>query len=322
MKKNLIKLLALLSLPVLAISCNNDKDRDQNNEDISGLTQLYNDLKATPQEFTITAGSTTNITGELGTVIKFYPHSFKDKNGNIVNNGTIKVYLTEVLDPQHMVANRVQTVTESNRLLSSGGAIHIVATLNGDTLATNGYGIEFNKRNNTIIDTMALYPGYTTNVIGGNGVKWYDDTTGTTYVKRKVDQDSFTHHYNFDSCFNFGWVNCDFYASVADPKTNIGVVMPNATFNHNNTEVMLINKRLNIVATLSGYNSNSNTFMAHDPLYYLPVGERVSIIVISGINGKVYADTFKNIQLTNNHTIYADPTEHTSAQVGTMINEL
>lgn len=320
MKKNLIKLLALLSLPALAISCKDDKDNNTN--DTSALTQLYKDLKFEAQEFTITAGSSTNITGALGTVIKFYPNSFKDKNGNIVNSGNIKVYLTEVLDPQHMVANRVQTVTESSRLLSSGGAINIIATLNGDTLATNGYGIEFNKRNNTIIDTMALYPGYTNNVIGGNGVMWYDDTTGTTYSKRRQDPDSFSHYYNFDSCFNFGWVNCDYYASFDNPKTNIGVVMPNNTFNVNNTEVTIVNKRLNIVASLTGYNSNANTFMAHDPMYYLPVGERVSIIVISGNNGKVYVDTFKNVQLTNNHTFYADPTESTSAQVGAMINEL
>lgn len=321
MKTKFLKYLALLALPGLAISCKDDKENNNSN-DLTVLTNLYNELRFDAQEFTVQAGTNTNITGAMGTVIKFYPNSFKDKNGNIVNSGTIKISLTEVLDPKHMVANRVQTVTESNRLLSSGGAINITATLNGEPLSTNGYGIEFNKRNNTIIDTMALYPGYNTNIIGGNGVMWFDDTTGTTYSKRRQDPDSFSSFYNFDSCFNFGWVNCDYYTSFGDPKTNIGVVMPNNNFNNNNTEVIIVNKRLNVVATLSGYNSNSNTFMAHNPSYYLPLGERVSVIVIGGSNDKIHADTFKDVVLTNNHTFYADPKESTATQVATMIDEL
>lgn len=321
MKTKFLKYLALIALPGLAISCKDDKENNNSN-DLTVLTNLYNELRSDAQEFVIQAGANTNITGAMGTVIKFYPNSFKDKNGSTVNSGNIKIFLTEVLDPKHMVANRVQTVTESNQLLSSGGAINIVATLNGDTLATNGYGIEFNKRNNTIIDTMALYPGYTTNIIGGNGVMWYDDTTSTTTSKRRQDPDSFTSYYNFDSCFDFGWVNCDYYTSFDDPKTNIGVVMPNNIFNSDNTEVIIVDKRLNVVATLTGYNRNSNTFMAHNSAYYLPVGEKVSIIVIGGNNGKIHADTFKDVILTNNHTFYADPKESTAAQVANMINEL
>lgn len=315
-----MKYLSLLALPAIILSCKDDKP--VNNNDLSNLHALYQELKSDVQEFTVSAGASEDIIGALGTVIHFYPNSFKDKNGNTINSGNVKIYLTEVLDPKHMIANRVQTVTQSERLLTSGGAIHLVAVMGNDTLETNGYGIEFNQRNNNLVDTMALYPGYTVNNIGGATVNWYDDTTGTTISKRRQDPDSFSSYYNFDSCFNFGWVNCDFYNNYDDPKTNIGVVMPNGDYNNNNTEVIIVDKRANIVASLSGYNSNSRAFMAHSPNYYLPIGTEISVIIIGSINDQVVADTFKNITVTNNHTLNADPKPATAAEVGLMISEL
>lgn len=275
----------------------------------SKLNNLFDELKPNAQTFTVQSGNYERITGSNGLVLTFYPETFLDSNNNpIAPNSPVELKLTEALTYNDMLLNRVQTATESNQRLISGGAFHLEAKLNGQALKANKYGAMFPAGNTMPTTPMSLFTGYTQEELGGTTVMWYDDTTGTNLAQRTQGQNT-AFMYVFDSVANFGWINCDYFYSNPGPKTDIGVTMPDSTFNNENTEVFVVFPAINSVTGMYNYLSNSKSFLFGYSSYFLPIGTTIHVLTFTEKDDAYFMSVTENITITNNHTVMVNPTE-------------
>jgi len=127
----------------------------------TNLNKLFAPIRSTPQSFSVTAGASHKVTGSKGTVLSFYPNSFKDANGNIITSGTINIQLIEMYKPGQMIANRA-TTTANGQLLKSGGQVYISATKAGAPVYANKYGIAYPQPAASSVP-MQLFYGNTQN---------------------------------------------------------------------------------------------------------------------------------------------------------------
>lgn len=229
---------------------------------------LFAELRSTPQVYCITAGIPQTVTGTKGTILRFYPNSFKYANGNIVTDGTVCIELVEMLTPGAMIANMATTQTTDNQLLQSGGQVYINATKNGEKLYANKYGIAYpqpaastapmdlyyGNRNNE--DSIVFWRPLDPATAGGAGTT----AAGTTTV------DTISNIYLFDYCTNFTYINCDKFYNYPEPKTNIYFIMPDSTFNKDNTSIFFILNEINSVSSVNNvsYNKVNNSFNLRD----------------------------------------------------------
>jgi hypothetical protein len=322
-KKNLlIATLLFLGSSISFIACNKENVSNPNNNNTAHLKGLFQNLKQTPQAFTIEAGTHQTITGAKGTLIQFNPNSFKDVNGNIISSGTLQVSLSEMYTPGDMIANRITTTTFNNRLLTSGGCINIkVTNASGQEVRAGSYTLGF-KQPGFNDQNMALFYGEEIEDASGARVTWLDDATDTVERTIKLEQTN-NNYYLFDSCTRFNWVNCDFFYTAPDPKTDIKVVMPSATYNYNSTQVYVVFPSINATSTLNTYDSITNTFSLGYSGYYLPVGTSIKIVVLSTLADGSYAmQVMDNITVTNNMTISSNPQSQSIAQIQAALQSL
>lgn len=291
------------------------------------INKLYESLKGQAQNFTVTAGVSQTITGAKGTMITFNPQSFKDNSGAIITSGNIRIELTEALTPGQMIMNRVSTVTDANNLLQSGGCINIVATLNQQPVLAGNYKISF-KQPAANAQPMTLFNGIVSTGQNTGAVIWSNDTSntvsGTTNINNTQGPDSVGgfSYYVFDSCTDFNWVNCDYFYSSPDPKTDINVVMPDGTYNDSTTSVMIVFPTLNMVAPMHHYDATTHTFNFGVSNYFLPVGINIKVVVM-GVKNDVYFFELKpNITVTNGLTINAVPANTTLSNIQTTLSGL
>jgi len=283
------------------------------------IQALFQELKETPQAFTVSAGTSGQITGARGTVIRFNPQSFKDAGGNIITSGIINIRLTEAYTPGQMIMNGVTTTTAANKQLTSGGCVDIKATLNGQEVFANNYAISF-KQPGPSENPMGLFKGYQTTDPGAN-IKWNDDITNIVERATK-DTTSQSFFYAFDTCVNFNWVNCDYFYTAPDPKTDLKVVMPDSSYNALNTQVFVIFPTLNSVTNLYIYDAATRTFSFGYPGYYMPVGMSIKIMVVSGRNNAYYMDLQTGLTVTNNMTVTSNPASQTKTYIQAQLSAL
>ena len=282
---------------------------------------MFQNMVETPETFTVTAGTYQTITGGRGTVIGFNPQSFKDASGNIISSGTINIKLIEAYTPGQMILNGVTTSTTSHQLLASGGCVNIVATYNQQEVKANNYSISFPQP--TLNDNaMSLFKGQTDNTLPGARNVWGTDTTGTIPRTTK-DSLAENNFYVFDTCLSFNWINCDHFYSAPDPKSDVKVVMPDASYDATNTQVFVVFPDLNAVTTLYSYDAPTHTFSLGYTGYYLPVGTNIKIVVLSSkTNGTYFMDTQANISVTNGISITSNPSAATLSAIQTTLLSL
>jgi hypothetical protein len=208
-------LLACCAALLVAGSCKKPDNTSGSIETVTTNSDIstFDALRSTPQTFTVTAGTAKSLLGAAGTYLRFYPNSFKDKNGNIITSGTINLELIEAYEIGDMIANRAATVTNTG-VLTSGGEVNIKATMNGEEVFANKYGIGFKAAQTATAKPMELYYGDRNNpdsiVIWSAKPGAKDDTvSGTTYLtdpSLKLIEGIF---YMFDSCSSFKWINSD-----------------------------------------------------------------------------------------------------------------
>jgi hypothetical protein len=340
MKKQLLYLLALgLSGILFFESCerktdpnpmpvtnnNNTNNNNNNNNNISGISKtnlnnLFNPLRSTPQSFTVTAGSSQTVTGTQGTVLKFYPNSFKNAQGAIINSGTVTIKLVEMYKPGDMIANRASTVANGKPLIS-GGQVNIKATINGQEVYANKYSISFAETAPSI-QPMALYYGNTNNA--DSITSWsIADTTGNGTTTNGTIADTSTNDYFhvFDSCTSFNWINCDYFYNDPSPLTNIFVVMPDTTFIPSNTQVFLVFPTINSATYLGQYDLGTSTFSLYTS-YFIPIGMTIHIVAIAEKNGQFYYFQQTGLTTTLNMSVNAVMTPQTQSYILTQLSLL
>ena len=289
MKKALLSIVLLCSIVVmLIVSCTKSYNKGTPTQ---SLNQLFSGLRPTPQSLSVTAGRDTVIFGADSTMLHFYTNSFLDANNNIITSGTINLQLVEMYKPGDYIANRTSTIS-NNTILTSGGEINITATMNGQTITANRYGVGF-KQPGSSSDTMALFYGTSNtpdsvvtwnigniNLVGGGITYGTINDTGIT-----------TYNYIFDSCTGFNTVNCDYFgkfATLGSQWTDASVIVPNANFNGSNTEIFLMFPSYKVSVPIGLYNSATNSFSINYHGMQVPVGLSYELVVITNNNGNYY----------------------------------
>lgn len=251
--------------------------------DAGKLNELFRSLRPAAQNFTVTAGNYQTITGAKGTKVTFYPNSFKDATGHIITSGTVNIQMTELYSMGSMIASRVLPVTTDGKRLRSGGEINIVATMGGQEVYANKYGLAF-KQPTLSSQPMALYTGIT----GADSMTAWtaDDTTtlGTTTGGTTIDSFGVSNsYYTFDSCTHFHWINCDHFIGTGVALTDLTVDFTDTMFNSGNTGVFVTFPSINSAGRAYGATGSHSVSCSN-----VPVGMNVDVVCIACVAGQYY----------------------------------
>ncbi len=272
----------------------------------SQLDDIFSGLKSTPQTFNVVAGTHQVVFGAQKTRLTFYPNSFKDKNGLTITSGNITVQLTEIYKPGDMIGNRAPT-TSNGKLLLSGGEVYVKAYRNGEEVYPNTYGIGF-AQPATSNQPMRLFYGDNNNEAGT--VNWTESSSniGSNANTTTVDSggQNMNIYYQFDSCTSFNWINCDYFYNSTSQLTGVEVVVPDTSFNTNNTMVFLFFPSINSATYFNTYSWGTHSFSLSGG-YNVPVGMAVHIVSISNVNGTYYYSEMLNQTITNNMSVNISP---------------
>ena len=285
----------------------------------NSIYPLYAGLVDVPQNFSVQAGRDTVIYAAQGTMLHFYPYSFKTAQGSTVTSGQVNMQITEMYTPGSMIANRTSTVSSDGRFMKSAGEINITAFMNGTEIFANKYGVGFPQKN-AASQAMQLFYG---SASGTDSVaSWTQCNTalpGTTAAA--ADSFNFTvqfYGYCFDSCANLHLVNCDRFDSGTGAKTDVNVILPDTSFNAGNTQVFIVFPTFlnNSVIPVTFYNSSTNNFSLQYDGNTVGVGYNYELAVIAYKSGVFYYYQTSGIT-TSGMTIHALPVQDSRADIKT-----
>jgi len=322
------RLFTLLSVSAIALfaSCKKESSSggalppiDSTNEKLI-LGNLFGgtSIMTTVQEYEVPAGSLQVVRANAKTKLVFYPNSFKDQNGNIINTGQIKIRIIEMYAPGQMIANR-STTTANGRLLMSGGQVYIKAYRGGIEVLPTVYGIGFPAGNTNQTPPMQLF--YGNNINADSTVTWttaVPPTPGmianTTTIDTNIQPN--IAYYQFDSCTQFNWINCDYFYNITGQQlTDINLVSKDSLgLNHVNTQVFLVFPSINSVSYMQAFDSASHIWSLA-PTYQIPVNMTFHAVSLSLVNGVYYYAERKNLTVTPNFVDTLKPQMKTLSDV-------
>ena len=245
-----------------------------------------NNLESEIQTFTIYPSADNMVTGINGTTLFFNANTFEDMNGNTVS-GPIEIDMIETQSNKDMLLWNRPTTTTDGQLLISGGIVYVNVSQGGNPLSINDNApIQASVPSDNFI-AMDFFTGSEDN---DGRFRWeLDDTnTVTTNTADTTNWNPnggglFTFDFTIDS---IGWINCDIFYGTGDPLTGVQVELPDS-FNGSNSAVFIYYSNLNSVASL--YDSDEDgVFDLGGWSYTTPIGQNISFVVISEINGSFY----------------------------------
>jgi hypothetical protein len=273
------------------------------------LNQLFDGIRSAPQTITVKAGRDTMVFGDKGTMLHFYTYSFKTASGAIITSGNVDLQLVEMYKPGDMIRNRATTMA-GGYLLNSGGQINLSASMNGQAVYANRYGIGYYQENPNPAKVMELFYGNVKNV--DSVVNWDEkDTLVERYMAWPADsmrrmpiEYSYGRTwmgYVFDSASKLEYTNCDAFYYDTAAKVSVAAVMPDGTFTPENTQVYLVLPTINCamstvqsVGTASygtaHYNATTRTInlISEGNTNIVPYGMKYILIVIANKGGQYY----------------------------------
>lgn len=293
----------------------------------TSLNKVFRELATTPETKCVSAGRLQQVILSKGTILTFYPNSFKDGTGKTITSGTVCVDVIEMQKPGDMIANRASTMTKTGYLLRSGGQVYIKATQNGQPVYARKYGIDF-KQPAPAMQAMNLYFGNRQNK--DSVVIWGDPMTatgmmvpGTNDTTPLAPGDTIVWgagmYYQFDSCTDFDWVNCDFFYAMTGAKTVVKVVVADLQATPQNTGAYMVYPTLNAVVPLSVSSMSPLTFKTGE----VPEGLNAHMVVVSKkANNQYYYWEALNFTVMSNHSMDAYPAPETIMTVKNKLSTL
>lgn len=330
MNKKQYILLIMSSLLLLVASCRKAdyhvstviKATDKTN-----INTLFASLRTHPEFFDVEAGVYSEIRASKGTRFRFYPYSFKDKGGKIITSGTVRISVIEMYGAGASIANRSVSLS-GNQLLHNTGQVYITATMKGEEIRVNKYGIDFIT--STHLSTpMALY--YGVDNYEDSLVRWMrvGNMTGTAVTGTIVDTMTvvvidtahaldtghiYRNYNQFDSCGALYWVSSQYPAWTTTGLTNISVIPTDTSFDASNTAVFVVFADFNAAVGVGDYNSKTHTFSL-TPGYTIPMETRIDFVTIGYKGGLLYYSVQKDITLTEAMTFTPVMVPHTVGEV-------
>lgn len=261
----------------------------------TSLNTLFAELRVTPQQYNVQAGTETTVTTTGGTKMHFSPTSFKDKGGNVITSGTVNVSVSEMLKPGDMIRNRATTMANGKPLIS-GGQMEIKATVNGEEVYSNGYDVAFKVPAGLAASPMTLFWGNTNRA--DSVVSWQQSDTSSPWgnVEPYYYPGTPDLYYNFAGCTNFNFINCDYFWN-ADSLRTASVIFPTDKFTDKNSQVFLVLTSINsVLSNVGGVMPSSDYDKTTKSLKIIsemrdnivPDNQAYKLIVISKIDDQYY----------------------------------
>lgn len=231
---------ALLSL----ISCRKYNNESLNIPDITRLNYLFAELRDKPQQFYVTAGTTTTVYGTKGTKLCFYPNSFKDGLGHTISSGKIIIELIEMYEPADLIRNRSTSAHEGAAICNGGQvSINAIEAEKGYTVYADKYSIGF-RYNAVAGGPYALYGGSIG--VDDSLVSWSRllNKHAAAITTNPVPDNGGSmpaYRYIFDSCTTFGFVGCQTDFLQKTIKTcYMNIQFPDIFYTQYNTQVYVV----------------------------------------------------------------------------------
>jgi hypothetical protein len=277
--------------------------------DKTKVNTIFASLRSKPEVLYVTAGVYTEVRASKGTRFRFYPNSFKDKNGRTISSGTVQLSVIEMYGAGASIANRSVSLS-GNQLLHNTGQVYITASVNGEEIGVNKYGIDF-LTSTRRTSPMSLY--YGVDDYDDSLVRWMRVGTATGTIVNgtiidtmsvivvdtvtSVDTAQIYRNYNqFDSCGALHWVSSQYPAWTTTSLTNISVIPTDTSFNAFNTAVFVVFTDFNAAVPLGDYNSQTHAFSL-TPGYSIPMETRIDIVTIGYKGGLLYYAVQRDITL-------------------------
>lgn len=206
------------------------------------------------------------------------------------------------------------------KLLVTGGALHIRATYNGQPVAmAQGKMIKISiitkMSNSNPSQNMHVFYGKedaypSTAVQTFTWIPWQDTAS---WVNSYQDSSGLKGYQFFAN--RFGWINCDYFSDTTQPRTKVSVTLP-PNFTNANTNVYAVLLSPDIVAQLMP-NPVSKTFDINN----IYVGKVAVFVSLSYIDGNLYLG-IKQETIGNNMTVNLTPVQKTKAEIETFLQTL
>jgi hypothetical protein len=323
-------LIAACWLTVVCLSCRSNEDTVATPVTTVGKEEALSYLKTlkTPsQSFTVTAGVSRSILGKEGTLIKFYPNSFKDRNGTIITSGTVNIELTELYKVGDMVANRTSTTT-ANGVLTSGGEVNIKATMAGEEVFANKYGLGFKSEATLTLKPMELYYGDAENADsvvvwetqkGGAG----STLPGVSYISDSAVLLWERAYYMFDTCTSFNWINCDHPYDGTSQYVTVNIKLQNnapiSEASYPSLFVVFSSANIATLLPITNYNSGNHTMKFEGRV---PTGSVANLVFIIPKSKNEYYYYEQSGTVSNGMSINANISSLTSTELIAKMKEL
>ncbi|SOD15170.1 hypothetical protein [Pedobacter xixiisoli] len=313
LKNTLFLIAVLLTFSAIFQACKKDKTRGNSARNAREFTALFGPQA---QQKLINTGESNTFTLLGGTKITIPPNAFKI-NGVPVT-GNVVITAGEFLKRSDVVFSGTNTNHISGAPLESDGFIFLNAAANGTNvdkqLAAN-IQIAIPTTNTR---ATQIWEGIE-NIGNVNQMAWQPlvpNPNGVAGVPR--ESNPINGFYNFQMG-NLGWMNCDVFYSMSNPKTTVRVTIANnpgsfATFMGftGETFVFFCAKGSNVVAQF--YNPDGvNTLKSYDDI--MPIGAEGKYISFSIKDGKYYyAEQATTITASQHITLTLAETTETAIQ--------
>jgi outer membrane protein assembly factor BamB len=234
------------------------------------------------QSFTVdpAAGTATVLTTSKGARITVPYGSFVMPDGTTPVTGPVQLTVREITTKPEMLLSAMPT-TASGEMLVSGGQYYLRAIQNNRRLR-----LKSTARLNIRTPVMPTRPDNGMRLFFGvpsaSGVNWVPQPASNPSTI-SADTIGSTGFYNiFLNNDSLGWVNVDRYLNL-NPKTTVGLTIAAADVEPGNTLVYWVFDNFNTVArgtVVAGQNTVATP--------NVPVGQRVTAVVIRLVNGQYY----------------------------------
>lgn len=254
------------------------------------------------QKFTINATQNNVIYGNKGTKVQIGGGTLRTMSGQPVT-GNVTVELKEITELSEMIVNNAPTIS-NGQLLTSGGEFHVSASQNGAplTLADNaGFFISVAAPRGTT-DSMNVFTGRDSSGV----VVWKPVQTDTVNSRVIIPADSTQSRWDTSAyyqsldwaivnkvneyvvrCTQFGWINCDYFASYPDICSL--TVSCDPIYKTTYTKVYFAIPATNSVGNFY-INSNLDFFCS-----YLPNNASLKIAAINYHDGKYFVSVTNHV---------------------------
>lgn len=259
-------------------------------------------ISSNKQTFVVSASSGGNITGELGTVVKFNSNAFLSQNGDIIT-GNVNAELIEIYDRSSMLLTKKTTMGRNEdgtlAMLVSGGEFYVNAFQDGEQLKpASGFTIMAPTANTGDIDQdMRLFRGVEECTGDSCEFAWEEEKDRGIEVGEFQGTGGFqTAYFAFQN--QFGWTNIDRWYNDPRPKTTIFVDVPEGFDNSNCAVFIVYDGEPTALGRFDKYDEDKGMFTEHYGL--IPIGLEVHFILVSIIDEKIHY-AVQGAVITENH---------------------